>query len=319
MPEHPSPDLESLRRALQEQQDRELRHGRLFTLRASVVRQLAKETTELEALAETLASEQQDVARLEGLSLASIFYTLLSSKTERLEKERAEVARAKLRYDERFEACQTLEGERLRIERELEALGDVEGDRERLLKAKAEALTALGGDSSHELVSWIDRVARARAHTREGEEALHACRDTLRNLEDVVEAITKARDWGRIDMFGGGLGTTLIKHSRLDSAKSLANLAQRNLRRFERELGEFMDIDDLRIETPEVAKFADIFFDGLIFDWLAQRQITASLEQAQTSRNQMRRVLTRLERAVAESRRAAEEAEDGYRRFLYDA
>jgi hypothetical protein len=40
---------------------------------------------------------------------------------------------------------------------------------------------------------------------------------------------------------------------------------------------------NLSIEIGALESFADIFFDGLIFDWVVQSQINASLDEARRS------------------------------------
>ena len=49
--------------------------------------------------------------KLEGLSLTGLFYSVLGTKRERLDKEREEYLAAKLKYDESQEAAKDLQAE----------------------------------------------------------------------------------------------------------------------------------------------------------------------------------------------------------------
>ena len=84
-------------------------------------------------LKETLDAENDDVRKLEGFSLASIYHTILSSKTEQLAKEREEVFQAKLAYDSCF-----AELAKLRCEK-----GEHRDDREQTIWCRQETWTLL--------------------------------------------------------------------------------------------------------------------------------------------------------------------------------
>jgi hypothetical protein len=75
-----------------------------------------------------LTSEGRDVERLEGLTLISLFYTVLGTKEEAMQKERQEYLAAKLQYDECGAAIRDLEVELENLERELDAIGDPEAE-----------------------------------------------------------------------------------------------------------------------------------------------------------------------------------------------
>ena len=55
---------------------------------------------------------------------------------------------------------------------------------------------------------------------KEKREAIEAGRRALTSLQAAKENLNSAKNWGLVDMFGGGFFTTMLKHSRIDQAKA---------------------------------------------------------------------------------------------------
>ena len=49
---------------------------------------------------------------------------------------------------------------------------------------------------------------------KEKREAIEAGRRALNSLRTAKENLNSAKNWGLVDMFGGGFFTTLLKHSK---------------------------------------------------------------------------------------------------------
>lgn len=54
---------------------------------------------------------------------------------------------------------------------------------------------------------------------KEKREAIDAGRKAISSLETARDNLNSAKNWGLVDMFGGGFFTTMIKHSKIDQAK----------------------------------------------------------------------------------------------------
>ena len=72
---------------------------------------LQKELDRKIELENILKDEDKDVKKLESLSITSIFYSILGSKHQQLEKERQEMLSARLKYDECCKSVLALERE----------------------------------------------------------------------------------------------------------------------------------------------------------------------------------------------------------------
>ena len=71
---------------------------------------------------------------------------------------------------------------------------------------------------------------------KEKREAIEAGRRALNSLRTAKENLNSAKNWGLVDMFGGGFFTTMLKHSKMDQAKRNMEQAKYDLRSFSREL-----------------------------------------------------------------------------------
>lgn len=114
---------------------------------------------------------------------------------------------------------------------------------------------------------------------KEIREAMQAGQEALDYLRRAKDCLNSAGNWGLVDLFGGGLISTFIKHSRMNDAESLVQQARDALRRFQRELSDVDTVAEFHIETGDFIAFADYFFDGLIADWLVQSRISDAKRQ----------------------------------------
>ncbi len=112
--------------------------------------------------------------------------------------------------------------------------------------------------------------------------------DELLPLVDQAEnKFRSARNWGFLDIFGGGFIVDLIKHSKLGSASEIMNRINYLLQDLQRELKEVVMPTDFSMNTASFATFADFFFDGILADVYMQSKIISSMEQIRELRNRL--------------------------------
>jgi hypothetical protein len=140
-------------------------------------------------------------------------------------------------------------------------------------------------------------MADARSDLREVNEAIMAGNDAKSGLEQIIESLESAGNWGTWDMLGGGFVSTAMKHSRIDEAREAAGRVQQLLYRFKRELGDVDGaVQGINIEIGSFETFADYFFDNLITDWVVQSKINNALEGARDALRKVDTILYDLER-----------------------
>ena len=126
---------------------------------------------------------------------------------------------------------------------------------------------------------------------KEVREAVAAGERALGSLRNAQKCLDGAKNWGIVDMLGGGLVSSLVKRSKMDEAKA-------DLRKFQKELRDVSVSMDLRMEIGSFLSFADVFFDNLFVDVMVQSKINEA-------RDQVDEVIARVESLLVDLRRLA--------------
>ena len=131
---------------------------------------------------------------------------------------------------------------------------------------------------------------------KEKREAIEAGRRALNSLRTAKENLNSAKNWGLVDMFGGGFFTTMLKHSKMDQAKRNMEQAKYDLRSFSRELNDVNMACNLNINTGDFLSFADYFFDGFVVDWVVQDRINNAKRQVEEAIRRTESIVSQLQR-----------------------
>ncbi|MCM3783131.1 hypothetical protein M3231_09090 [Neobacillus mesonae] len=256
--------------------------------------ELERQKVELSAVRkERLAAEQRDVDTLTRTSIASIFYSLVGKKDEKLQKEEQELLESKGLYDE---AVHALEDIRLQIKgarEELSALTEWqnwEWEHEHLVTQKQYKLL----ENSPFILTSLEHEAKIKGQIKEIEEAERAGHKVLESLHEAEDALSSAGNWGTYDMLGGGAISTFIKHSRVDEAESHVHTAQYYLREFQEELRDVDIALQGNFEIGGFLTFADYFLDGFFTDWLVQSKIHKGKEEVERGMTEVYHILSNL-------------------------
>lgn len=127
-------------------------------------------------------------------------------------------------------------------------------------------------------------------------EAIDAADAALKHLGNATDMLDDAGRWGIVDMIGGGLITTMLKHRKISDAQDEIDEAKRALRIFVKELDDVDEATGLNVELGSGLQFADIFFDGVLADWIAQNKIDRAKQQVADAMRQVYAVRSQLER-----------------------
>ena len=113
--------------------------------------------------------------------------------------------------------------------------------------------------------------------SREIREAIDAADNALLHLRSARKYLDSAGNWGLLDMFGGGLISGIMKHSKMGDAEREIDNARYALQKFSRELRDVSGYSSIHINN--FLTFADFFFDGFVADILVQSQISEGKRQ----------------------------------------
>ncbi len=107
---------------------------------------------------------------------------------------------------------------------------------------------------------------------KEIREAIDAADNALYHLTEAKKYLNSAGNWGLLDIFGGGLISGIVKHSKMSNAENEIEAAKYALQSFSKELRDVSGYSSVHIS--EFLTFADFFFDGFLADVIVQSKIS---------------------------------------------
>ena len=248
----------------------------------------------VQELKTVMGNEPADVDRLERTSLTSVFYAVIGKKEDMLDKEKAEAYAAKVKYDSAVQELNLVANDIHQIEIQLREFSQCEQQYESQLQEKDRAIKASGSLDAEYILQLEEQITAQKIQKVEIREAIAAGSRALSSADYILSSLDTAQDWGTWDLLGGGLISTLAKHSSLDEAQDEVQQLQTELRRFKTELADVTIHTDMQVNVDGFLRFADYFFDGLFADWAVLDKISQSQSSVQTTKNQIESVLSML-------------------------
>lgn len=129
---------------------------------------------------------------------------------------------------------------------------------------------------------------------KEKREAIEVGLRALDSLHAAENNLNSAKNWGLVDMFGGGFLSTMLKHSKMDQAKQNMEQAKYDLQNFSRELNDVNMTCNLNINTNDFLAFADYFLDGFVIDWMVQDRINKAKQQVREAIRRTENIIDQL-------------------------
>lgn len=129
------------------------------------------------------------------------------------------------------------------------------------------------------------------------DEAIAAGHQALDALAEAADSLDSAKRWGIVDILGGGLITSVIKHSRLGDANHALADAREEIRAFTREISDVRDLHLLNAEVGGLNAFFDIAMDNTLVDLLVQKDISDAEDRVEKATAWVREAIARLEAA----------------------
>ena len=125
-------------------------------------------------------------------------------------------------------------------------------------------------------------------------QALNLTNQLIAELDQAERQLSSARNWGFLDVLGGGLIVDLIKHSKLSNAKVSMERVNYLLQELRRVLGGISMAGDYSMNVGGFETFADFFFDSGIVDVYMTAKIMSSLNEVRNLKNRCYELRTRL-------------------------
>lgn len=259
---------------------------------------LAAEEKDLAIMEKVLAKEQMDVETLEREGLSTMFHKFLGDREQKLDKEREEYLRASLRYNELFKSVQLIRFELDLLTKKEQNIGAVERRIESQIAFRQEELMKLDPAVALVLKGINDQVDKLHKYEAEVEQAYAAGRSAMDVVHGTEQHLINARFMGQQDMWNKRyLQSGHFKHDEIDLARQMAYQSKQLLIQFGNEVKDVFKDQELQfnMEIEDFGRFADVFFDNIITDYLVQQKISKSLINVSATRMQVDSILQHLD------------------------
>ncbi len=302
---------EELQRLQQEMMEKERADAKLADLYIQQ-NELEKKAADLKKIME---DEQEDVDRLNRKSLTAFLYRASGKMGEKLSKEEEEAFAAAVKYDAAAKELQAVEEDIAYYEKQASGLPDCKIQYERMLEAKKEEIKESGNIEAGKILEMERQIAAIENRRKEVREAIDAGERAHSIAEETLDGLKSAKNWGMVDLIGGGIMSDVIKYDKLKSVKDRTSALQMALRTFRTELADVSSQIEgpLQVEVGEFLHFADYFFDGIFTDWMVYDKIKVSQERAEQTYSQIQGILEQLrkmqEQLLAEEEQKRKELE----------
>lgn len=302
---------EELQRLQQEMMEKERADAKLADLYIQQ-NELEKKAAEFRKIME---EEQEDVERLKRTNLTALFYRASGKMEEKLSKEEEEALAAVVKYDSAEKELQAVEEDIAYYEKQASGLPDCKLQYERMLEAKKEEIKESGNIEAEKILEMERQIAAIENRRKEVREAINAGERAHSIAEETLDGLKSAKNWGMVDLIGGGIMSDVIKYDKLKSVKDRTSALQMALRTFRTELADVSSQIEgpLQVEVGEFLHFADYFFDGIFTDWMVYDKIKVSQERAEQTYSQIQGILEQLrkmqEQLLAEEEQKRKELE----------
>jgi hypothetical protein len=251
---------------------------------------LMAEKQKLTKLFKDLKKEEQDVKNLKELSFSSLYYSLIGDKQQQLNTEQEEFFAAKLKFDSCQNSITSLKRDIQNYQKFIDDCDNYEAEYIESIKFTPNRMST---EENVNLITIADEIVNLKSNYTEVNEAIVAGRLAKRSLKKVIDKMQSASNWGLWDVFGGGMIVTAVKHSKINQSQKMIENVKVLIEKFKREISDIKNPlnKDLKIKISGFKKFADYFFDGLIFDWLVQSRIRKCLDAYTDTEKEISRIL----------------------------
>ncbi|MGD6965378.1 hypothetical protein ACQCVP_02970 [Rossellomorea vietnamensis] len=294
-------------------------HRKWSDQQSSLEKEINEVKGKLDKLKRELQKENRDVDKLEGWTITGLLLTMTGKKEERLQKEKEEAVKAKLRVDEWKQTLEELLQEEQEVSSKLNDLGSPQDRYKLLLETKEKMIHDSSSPLSQLLFNLAEQSAEFKAQLKEVKEAEDAAAMALLKLDSAAASLESAGNWGMVDMVGGGLISSAAKRSKMDEAQRKLHEAQRYLKKLEKELADLNMESAQTLETSGFLNMTDLFFDNFFSDMMVQDKISRTVAGVGETRRELRSLSAKLEQNANKLAEEIEETEEKKKKHLENA
>lgn len=274
---------------------------------------------ELKKLEGIMEKEQLDVEKMSQTSLKTLFYKCLGTHDKQVAKEKEEDLAAVLKYEGCKKSVDELTDKLSQLTNRHYEMSKVQDKLDALYEEKRRVMASFNMPEYAKIGQLEKEISFIRREIKELKEAITPGNMAINTLNEAIELLDSAGDWGTWDLLGGGLIADMMKHDKIDKAKQAILNAQTYVQRLQVELQDVNMSLDGSIQITGGAVFADFFFDGLIADWYMQSKISQSRDNVVATCGKIRKIVSTLSTQLNHRERDLEVKEREIKRIIEQA
>ncbi|MFR0779264.1 MAG: hypothetical protein ACLSH8_06615 [Zhenhengia sp.] len=274
---------------------------------------------ELKKLEGIMEKEQLDVEKMSQTSLKTLFYKCLGTHDKQVAKEKEEALAAVLKYEGCKKSVDELMDKLSQLTNRHYEMSKVQDKLDALYEEKRRVMASFNMPEYAKIGQLEKEISFIRREIKELKEAITPGNMAINTLNEAIELLDSAGDWGTWDLLGGGLIADMMKHDKIDKAKQAILNAQTYVQRLQVELQDVNMSLDGSIQITGGAVFADFFFDGLIADWYMQSKISQSRENVVATCGKIRKIVSTLSTQLNHKEKDLEAKEREIKRIIEQA
>jgi len=228
-----------------------------------------------------LDKELRDVERMEGFSTKSIFYKILGSKEEQIEKERQEYLEVTLQSEDLGNEIKLLEYEVNLLQAKIGSRENLEAQLEGLKIKREEEIISKDPILRKKLLDLSEALELQYQLKQELQEAIEQGTIAHNFLNQIIQQLSQVRNWGQWPANRQRtMRSSMQRRNAIDRARNLTYQAKHHLKLFDNELRDVGQRFEMEIDTSAFNKFSDFFFNNIITDWIMNQQVTTAIGSA---------------------------------------
>lgn len=274
---------------------------------------------ELKKLEGIMEKEQLDVEKMSQTSLKTLFYKCLGTHDKQVAKEKEEALAAVLKYESYKKSVDELTDKLSQLTNRHYEMSKVQEKLDALYEEKRRVMASFNMPEYAKIGQLEKEMSFIRREIKELKEAITPGNMAINTLNEAIELLDSAGDWGTWDLLGGGLIADMMKHDKIDKAKQAILNAQTYVQRLQVELQDVNMSLDGSIQITGGAVFADFFFDGLIADWYMQSKISQSRDNVVATCGKIRKIVNTLSTQLSHKEKDLEAKEREIKRIIEQA
>ena len=274
---------------------------------------------ELKKLEGIMEKEQLDVEKMSQTSLKTLFYKCLGTHDKQVAKEKEEALAAVLKYESCKKSVDELTDKLSQLTNRHYEMSKVQDKLDALYEEKRRVMASFNMPEYAKIGQLEKEIIFIRREIKELKEAITPGNMAINTLNEAIELLDSAGDWGTWDLLGGGLIADMMKHDKIDKAKQAILNAQTYVQRLQVELQDVNMSLDGSIQITGGAVFADFFFDGLIADWYMQSKISQSRDNVVATCGKIRKIVSTLSTQLNHKEKDLEAKEREIKRIIEQA